>query len=130
MNMMNFFPFFEKFLDAQNFIFFGSIEIKTADNKIEISRDRITVDIHTPHKLKNILPLDIGDFKDVGNFRDLLKMLDEAGEMLKAKKKTLILKYRGVDVVVIGYDASPGMFKKNFEIKSKISLMKLLGAYF
>ena len=130
MSMMNFSPFFEKFLDAQNFIFSGSIEIKIADTKIEISRDRITVDIHTPHKLKNMLPLDIGDFKDMGNFSDILKMLDDAGEILKSKKKTLILKYRGVDVVVIGYGASPGMFKKNFEIKSKISLMKLLGAYF
>ncbi len=130
MSITNFFLFFEKFLDAQNFIFSGSIEIKIADTKIEISRDRITVDILALHKLKNILPLDIGDFKDMGNFSDILKILDEAGEILKAKKKTLIVKYRGVDVVVIGYGSSPGMFKKNFEIKSKISLMKLLGAYF
>ena len=126
---MNFFLFFEKFLDAQNFIFSGSIEIKIADSKIEISRDRIIVDIRAPHKLKKMLSLDIGDFKDVGNFSDVLKMLDEAGERLKSKKKTLILKYRGVDVVVIGYGTSPGMFKKNFEIKSKISLMKLLAAF-
>lgn len=121
MSIMNFFSFFEKFLDAQNFIFSGSVEIKIADNKIYISRDRITVDIN-PHKLKNI-----GDLKDVGNFKDILKMIDDFGKMLKAKKKTLILKYDGEDVAVVGYDASPGILG-NAEIKSKISLMKLLGA--
>jgi len=122
MSIMNFFLFFEKFLDAQNFIFSGSIEIKIADSKIEISRDRIIVDIRAPHKLKKML---VGS---MGSLRDGLKMLDEAGKMLKAKKKTLILKYNGEDVAVMGYNASPGIFGK-VEIKSKISLMKLLAAF-
>jgi len=122
MSIMNFFLFFEKFLDAQNFIFSGSIEIKIADSKIEISRDRIIVDIRAPHKLKKML---VGS---MGSLRDGLKMLDEAGKMLKAKKKTLILKYDGEDVAVMGYDAAPGIFGK-VEIKSKISLMKLLAAF-
>ncbi|MCD6276093.1 MAG: hypothetical protein J7J42_05065 [Thermoplasmata archaeon] len=96
--------------------------IKIADNRIEISRDRIIVDIYAPHKLKNMLA------GSMGSLRDGLKMLNEAGKMLKAKKKTLILKYDGEDVAVMGYNASPGIFGK-VEIKSKISLMKLLAAF-
>ncbi|USS41206.1 hypothetical protein NF865_03110 [Thermococcus aggregans] len=118
----------------QSLIAEGSLEIKVGDNFITISRDEVIADISSPEEitklakaLKESMKSDIT--KTVKSIPDVMRLIAEVGEELSEERKTLIIKYRGRDVVIMGFKANPGILgMNNVEIKDKLGLMKLLSA--
>ena len=118
----------------QSLIAEGSLEIKVGDNFITISRDEVIADISSPEEitklakaLKESMKSDIT--KTVKSIPDVMRLIAEVGEELSEERKTLIIKYRGRDVVIMGFKANPGILgMNNVEIKDKLELMKLLSA--
>ena len=121
-------------LKLQSLIAEGSLEIKVGGNFIIIGRDEVIVDISSPEgitKLAKALKesMKSGITKTVKSIPDVMRLIAEVGEELSEERKTLIIKYRGRDVVIMGFKANPGILgMNNVEIKDKLELMKLLSA--
>jgi len=121
-------------LKLQNLIAEGSLEIKVGDNFITISRDEVIADISSPEEMTRLAKALRGGMesditKTIKSIPDVMRLIAEVGEELSEERKTLIIKYRGRDVVIIGFKANPGILgMNNVEIKDKLELMKLLSA--
>ncbi len=123
------------FLKLQRLIVEGSLEIRLGGNFITINKDEIIVDISSPEKitklakaLKESMKSDLT--KTIKGIPDVMKLIAEVGEELYEAKKTLIIKYHGRDVVIIGLKANPSIFGiNNVEIKDKVELMRLISAF-
>lgn len=123
------------FLKLQRLIVEGSLEIRLGGNFITINKDEIIVDISSPEKitklakaLKESMKSDLT--KTIKGIPDVMKLIADVGEELYEAKKTLIIKYHGRDVVIIGLKANPSIFGiNNVEIKDKVELMRLISAF-
>jgi|GEM_PF-1042683 len=121
-------------LKLQRLIIEGSLEIRLESNLITISKDDIIVDISSPEKitelakaLKESMKNDVT--KTIKGIPDVMKLIAEVGEELHEAKKTLIIKYHGRDVVIMGLKANPSILGiNNVEIKDKVELMRLISA--
>ncbi|RLF79209.1 hypothetical protein DRN44_09275 [Thermococci archaeon] len=118
----------------QSLIAEGSLEIKVGDNFITISRDEVIADISSPEEITKLAKalrkgMESGITKTIKSIPDVMRLIAEVGEELSEERKTLIIKYRGRDVVIMGFKANPGILgMNNVEIKDKLELMKLLSA--
>ena len=116
----------------QSLIAEGALEIRVGDNFITIGRDEATVDISSPKEITRLArALRKGVRSDITttikSISDAMKLMGEVGEELSKERKTLIIKYRGKDVAIMGFKANPGIFgMNNVEIKDKLELIKLL----
>ena len=121
-------------LKLQSLIAEGSLEIKVGDNFITISRDEVIADISSPEEITKLAKalrkgMESGITKTIKSIPSVMKLIAEVGEELSEERKTLIIKYRGRDVVIMGFKANPGILgMNNIEIKDKLELMKLLSA--
>ena len=118
----------------QRLIAEGSLEIKVGGNFITIGRDEVIADISSPEEITKFAKalrkgIESGITKSVKSIPDIMRLIGEVGEELSEERKTLIIKYRGRDVVIMGFKANPGILgMNNVEIKDKLELMKLLSA--
>jgi len=118
----------------QDLITEGSLEIKLGGNFITISRDEIIVDISSLGEITKLAralkeSMKSGITKTIKSIPDVMKLIAEVGEELSEERKTLIIKYRGRDVAIMGFKANPGILgMNNVEIKDKVEVMKLLSA--
>jgi len=118
----------------QSLIAEGSLEIKVGDNFITISRDEVIADISSPEEITKLAKalrkgMESGITKTIKSIPGVMKLIAEVGEELSEERKTLIIKYRGRNVVIMGFKANPGILgMNNVEIKDKLELMKLLSA--
>ena len=118
----------------QSLIVEGSLEIKVGGNFITIGRDEVIVDILSPEEITKFAKalrkgIESDITKSVKSIPDVMRLIREVGEELSEERKTLIIKYRGRDVVIMGFKANPGILgMNNVEIKDKLELMKLLSA--
>ena len=118
----------------QRLIAEGSLEIKVGGNFITISRDEVIADISIPEEIIKLAKalrkgMESDVTKIIKTIPDVMKLIGEVGEELSEERKTLIIKYRGRDVVIMGFKANPGILgMNNVEIKDKLELMKLLSA--
>ncbi len=116
----------------QSLIAEGALEIKAGDNFITIGKDEVIVDISSPKEITRLPEalrkgMKSNITKTIKSIPDVMKLMKEVGEELSEEKKTLIIKYRGRDVVIMGFKANPGILgMNNVEIKDKLELMKLL----
>jgi len=116
----------------QNLIAEGSLELTVGSNSSTITRDEIILDVSNPKEIIRLAKVlregtESDVRKSIKSISDALKLLAEAGEKLSREKKTLIVKYQGRDVVVMGFKAKPGIFDmNNVEIRDKVELMKLI----
>ncbi|NJE07504.1 hypothetical protein E3E31_03020 [Thermococcus sp. M39] len=121
-------------LKLQSLIVEGSLEIKLGGNFITISKDEIIVDISSPGEITKLAralkeSMKSGITKTIKSIPDVMKLIAEVGEELYEAKKTLIIKYRGRDVAIMGFKANPGILgMNNVEIKDKVELMRLISA--
>ena len=118
----------------QSLIVEGSLEIKVGGNFITIGRDEVIVDTLSPEEITKFAKalrkgIESDITKSVKSIPDVMRLIREVGEELSEERKTLIIKYRGRDVVIMGFKANPGILgMNNVEIKDKLELMKLLSA--
>ena len=121
-------------LKLQRLIIGGSLEIRLEGNFITISKDDIIVDISNPEKITKLAKalkesMKSEATKTIKGISDVMKLIAEVGEELYEAKKTLIIKYNGRDVVIIGLKANPSILGiNNVEIKDKVELMRLISA--
>jgi len=121
-------------LKLQRLIIGGSLEIRLEGNFITISKDDIIVDISNPEKITKLAKalkesMKSEATKTIKGISDVMKLIAEIGEELYEAKKTLIIKYNGRDVVIIGLKANPSILGiNNVEIKDKVELMRLISA--
>ncbi len=109
----------------QNSISSGSVILGIEDNKIAISRDCIIVDIQDIKRLMKLAEI----FQEQSSLRDKMQTLEVLARMFNEFDKTLIVKYRGSEVAIVGKEAHPGFFDpKNVEIKNKFTLLRLLSS--
>ncbi|WP_457611858.1 hypothetical protein [Methanocaldococcus sp.] len=117
----------------QNFISSGSFEIEVKNLvKIKVSCKDIEIDILNYKKLKNLVNL-INKMKKkekkesflnkIKSFKSLLDFLNELAKKFRENNKRLILKYNGEPILIIG---ERGLLSKNFKIKNKSLLLKIL----
>ena len=118
----------------QRLIAEGSLEIKVGGNFITIGRDEVIADISSLEEIIKLAKalrkgMESDVTKTIKTIPDVMKLIGEVGEELSEERKTLIIKYRGRDVVIMGFKANPGILgMNNVEIKDKLELMKLLSA--
>jgi len=117
----------------------GSLEIALTNIfSLGISRDYITINIENIKTLKEIMEAVSSKSanKKLKSFlekiEDLKIFLSEASkiaEILVNNRKTFILKYKGKEVLIVGYDARGGIFLKNIKITDKLALIKMLNEF-
>ena len=124
----------EMLLKLQSLIVKGSLEIKVGGNFITIGKDEVIVNISSPEEITRLTKalrkgIESDPTKTVKSIPDVMRLIGEVGEKLSEERKTLIIKYRGRDVVTMGFKANPSILgMNNVEIKDKLELMKLLSA--
>jgi len=114
----------------------GSLEIALTNIfSLEVNRDYVVRDIENIKLIKKIIDAvsSKSDDKEPKSFFDkiedltsLLNQISKIAEILVKEKKTFILKYKGEDVLIAGYDAKGGIFLKNIKIANKLLLIKML----
>lgn len=116
----------------QGLITGGSLELTVGGNSCTITRDEIILNISNPKEIIRLAKtlregMESDATKSIKSISDALKLLAEVGEELSKEKKTLTVRYRGRDVVVMGFKAKPGIFDmNNVEIRDKVELIKLI----
>nr|WP_153232524.1 hypothetical protein [Methanocaldococcus vulcanius] len=65
-------------------------------------------------------------FDKIDDLKYFLNNLSKIADLFVKYKKTFILKYRGRDVLIIGYEVRGGLFFKNIKIVNKIMLIKMI----
>jgi len=118
----------------QSLIAEGSLELTVGGNSSTITRDEIILNISNPKEVIRLAKalrkgMESDVTKSIKSISDALKLLAEVGEELSKERKTLTVKYRGRDVVIMGFKAKPGIFDmNNVEVRDKLELMKLISA--
>ena len=118
----------------QSLIAEGSLELTVGGNSCTITRDEIILNISNPEEVIRLAKalregMESDVTKSIKSISDALKLLAEVGEELSKERKTLTVKYRDRDVVVMGFKAKPGIFDmNNVEVRDKVELMKLISA--
>jgi len=118
----------------QSLITGGSLELTVGGNPCTITRDEIILNISNPEEIIRLAKtlregMESDAMKSIKSISDALKLLAEVGEELSKERKTLTVRYRDRDVVVMGFKAKPGIFDmNNVEIRDKVELMKLISA--
>ena len=130
-------------LDKLNYLFLfwrlikeGSLEIALTNIfSLEVNRDYVVIDIENIKLIKEIIDAvsSKSDDKESKSFFDkiedltsLLNQISKIAEILVEEKKTFILKYKGEDVLIVGYDVRGGIILKNIKIVNKLLLIKML----
>ncbi len=110
----------------------GSFELTVWGISCTITRDEIILNISNPEEVIRLAKALREDTKSdltksIKSISDALKLLAGIGEKLSREGKTLIVKYQGKDVVIMGFKAKPGIFDmNNVEVRDKVELMKLI----
>ena len=114
----------------------GSLEIALTNIfSLEVNRNYVVVDVENIKPIKKIIDAisfrsdnreSKGFFDKIGDLTSLLNQISKIAEILVEEKKTFILKYKGEDVLIAGYDAKGGLFLKNIKIVNKLLLIKML----
>jgi len=118
----------------QSLIAGGSLELTVGGNSGTITKDELILNISNPEEVLRLAKalregMESDITKGMKSIPDALKLLAEVGEELSRERKTLTVKYLGRDVVIVGFNAKPGIFgMNNVEIRDKVELMKLLSA--
>jgi hypothetical protein len=114
----------------------GSLEMALTNIfSLEVNRNYVVIDIENIKLIKKIIDAISfkSDDKEPKSFFDkiedltsLLNQISKIAEILVKEKKTFILKYKGEDVLIVGYDVRGGIFLKNIKIVNKLLLIKML----
>jgi hypothetical protein len=130
-------------LDKLNYLFLFWRLIKEGNLKItltnifslEVNRDYVVVDVENIKLIKKIVDAissksdnreEKSFFDKIEDLTSLLNQISKIAEILVKEKKTFILKYKGEDVLIVGYDVRGGIILKNIKIVNKLLLIKML----
>ncbi|ADC69432.1 conserved hypothetical protein [Methanocaldococcus sp. FS406-22] len=133
-------------LDKLNYLFLfwrlikeGSLKIALTNIfSLEVNRDYVVINVENIKLIKKII--DAVSFKSddkepksffdkIEDLTSLLNQISKIANILVKERKTFILKYKGEDVLIAGYDAKGGLFLKNIKIANKLLLIKMLNEF-
>lgn len=110
----------KKAIKIQNLITNGSFELNIGKNSIVFDRDSITLNIFN----SNVIKVFFKKHRKKGN---IFKKISEIAQELYDLKKTVIVKYRNKEMVIIGFRACPSILgMKNIEIKSNVTFIRFI----
>ena len=130
-------------LDKLNYLFLFWRLIKEGNLKItltnifslEVNRDYVVVDVENIKLIKKIVDAisfksdnreEKSFFDKIEDLTSLLNQISKIAEIFVKEKKTFILKYKGEDVLIVGYEVRGGIILKNIKIANKLLLIKML----
>ena len=130
-------------LDKLNYLFLFWRLIKEGNLKItltnifslEVNRDYVVVDVENIKLIKKIVDAisfksdnreEKSFFDKIEDLTSLLNQISKIAEIFVEEKKTFILKYKGEDVLIVGYEVRGGIILKNIKIVNKLLLIKML----
>jgi len=121
------------FLDA---LHHGSLTISVGDDSMTVTRDEVVIDIHDPEKMKALMDALSPLMGSGGGMKEKKKMMDEMklyAEDLAAKGKTVIVKYRGNEIMRMGAKAGSFLMNafgmKHIEIKYKLDTLRMMRGF-
>lgn len=102
-----------------------------------INRDYVILDIENINLLKKMVEAIAPKknekiksfFEKIDDLKNLLSEVSKLAEILVKEKKTIILKYHGREILIVGYDARGGLILKNIKIVDKLDLIKMLSEF-
>ncbi|ACV25279.1 hypothetical protein [Methanocaldococcus fervens] len=132
-------------LNKLNYLFLFQKLIKEGNLKIiitnifslVINRDYVILDIENINLLKKMVEAIAPKknekiksfFEKIDDLKNLLSEVSKLAEILVKEKKTIILKYHGREILIVGYDARGGLILKNIKIVDKLDLIKMLSEF-
>ncbi|NPA62470.1 MAG: hypothetical protein GXN95_02830 [Methanococci archaeon] len=105
---------------------------------ITIENHRLAVDVRDLSSLKGLFNIFQSSkesekfkkfkslFDKIDDLKYFLNNLSKIADLFVKYKKTFILKYRGEDVLIIGYEVRGGLFFKHIKIVNKLTLIKMI----
>lgn len=110
----------KKVIKIQDLITNGSFELNLEKNSIIFDRDSIILDIFDSEIIKVFL-------KKHHKKGNIFKKISEIAKELYNLKKTVIVKYRNKEMIIIGFGACPSILgMKNIEIKSNVTFVRFI----
>ena len=117
----------------------GSLKISLTNIfSLAINRDYIILDIENIKSTKGIIEAISTKSEDrkfktffdkIEDLKSFLSQISDIAGMLVKEKKTFILKYKGEDVLIVGYDVRGGLILKNIKIANKLLLIEMLNEF-
>jgi hypothetical protein len=125
---------FRMALNFQRVICCGSMTVSVGSDSITITRDEIIMDIGNPKKMKKLMDAFSTIMgKDKGGIGEKKEMINEMklyAEDLASQGKTVIIKYRGNEVMKMGAEANSLLMNafgmKHIEIKYKLDTLRMM----
>ncbi|WP_297421244.1 hypothetical protein [Thermococcus sp.] len=128
---------FRILLNFQNAIHSGSVTISVGEDSFTLTREDVIMDIHDPEKMRKLMavisPLMGSEEDDTEEKKKMINSMKLYAEDLASQGKTVIIKYRGDEIMRMGAKANSLLMRtlgmRHIEIKYKLNTFRMMKGF-